>query len=211
MIRFNLSYSPFKRVNHKDLQKDLEKNTQVMQTGDYFQCLQPSIRPKDMDAVRCILSFDPTNIVLDLIYTAGLGTRNNIIIDADTGQPIPYGNKLMVYPINSLLITPNSDLINFDPIFNLKMMEIVLTIWITKYGSNISSSYINGLPNGTKFAEAKYNNAKVVTSASYMNDTMALIDLLFILDGGIDVIRPNLIACDQYLTNVKLMKGRRYE
>lgn len=218
MIKFTFPYSPFKKVNVKDMEAELAQNHQVVQTGDFFQCIEPSIRPKDMDAFRCIMSYDVDPLVMNIIFTAGLGTRNNIIIDAETGQPIPYGNKLMVFPINSLAVTPNSDLINFDPIFNLRIMEIVLSVWIQREAAyaerdsdKIVSFYLNQTPNGLRQAIAKYANAKTICSAPYVNETSAYIDLLFVLEESIQFMRPMIVGCDQYLTNVKMMKGRRYE
>lgn len=92
---YTLDYSPFRKLTPSQYKKgipDLDSYTGI-------EGLLQSVRPKDREAIRTVLTYDPSVIFMDIMYYAGIGTSNGIVVDNDTMRPLPYnGNKFMRYP-----------------------------------------------------------------------------------------------------------------
>ncbi len=211
---YTLDYSPFKKLTPSQYKKgipDLDSYTGI-------EGLLQSVRPKDREAIRTVLTYDPSAIFMDIMYYAGIGTSNGIIIDNDTMRPLPYnGSKFMRYPA---VIGNNRDvnIVNFDPIFNLKMMEIVFTVYITKISAernlSVKSFYIYGRQNQLKSAELCFDdyNGTRLTSDQFMTDTVCYINLMMQIEGIDRATAYNqCVALDNYIVCSKKMKGRHYE
>ena len=211
---YALEYSPFKKLTPSQYKKgipDLDSYTGI-------EGLLQSVRPKDREAIRTVLTYDPSDIFMDIMYYAGIGTSNGIVIDNDTMRPLPYnGSKFMRFPA---VVSNNKDvnIVNFDPIFNLKMMEIVFTVYISKISVernlSVKSFFIYGRQNQPKSAELCFDDYKGtrLTSDQFMTDTVCYINLMMQIEGIDRVTAYNqCVALDNYVVCSKKMKGRHYE
>lgn len=211
---YTLEYSPFKKLTPSQYKKgipDLDSYTSI-------EGLLQSVRPKDREAIRTVLTYDPSDIFMDIMYYAGIGTSNGIVIDNDTMRPLPYnGSKFMRFPA---VVSNNKDvnIVNFDPIFNLKMMEIVFTVYISKISAernlSVKSFFIYGRQNQPKSAELCFDDYKGtrLTSDQFMTDTVCYINLMMQIEGIDRVTAYNqCVALDNYVVCSKKMKGRHYE
>ena len=210
-IQYTLDYSPFKKLTTSQYKKGIKP----FDSYNEIEATLDNVRPKDRENVRTVLTYNSRDIFKDILYYAGIGTSNGIIIDNDTRQPLPYNNsKFMRYPpVN----TPNRDsnIVNFDPLFNLKMMEIVFSVFIKKImmerGWSIRSFYIYGRQNMHKTAELCFENGTKMISDQFMTDTVCYINLMMIIEGVDRTLARNQCAeLDQYILCSKTMKGRRY-
>lgn len=220
---YNLKYSPIKKVTPTQIKKGIPTYDELMQLSKEDR-LATSIRPKDREIVMNLLSYTTDDIVYDIMCYAGLGTSYNIVVDTDTNKAIPYNQKFMVYPSNSINLKNNDQLINFDPIFNFKIMESVFKVYITKIaferGWDIRSVYLysktedkvkdptTGKFNIPKYAEVRYTDGTVITSNFYYNETVCYIDLMLRIE-GIENLESITKPCDAYILNSKNMKGRQ--
>ena len=211
---YTLDYSPFKKLTPSQYKKGIPSLDSY--TG--IEGLLQSVRPKDREAIRTVLTYDPSIIFMDIMYYAGIGTSNGIVVDNDTMRPLPYnGNKLMRYPA-VIGGYGNMNIVNFDPIFNLKMMEIVFTVYITKISAerniSIKSFYVYGRQNQLKSGELcldDYKGTKLV-SDQFMTDTVCYINLMMQIEGiDRETAYNQCAALDNYIVCSKKMKGRHYE
>lgn len=208
---YNVDYSPFKKLTLSQYKRGIPS----MDSFTGMEGLLNMVRPKDREGIRIVLSYDPTDILMNVMYYAGIGTSNNVIIDNDTRMPLPYNNKFMRYPAVS---TNNKDtnIVNFDPLFNLKMMEIVFSVYISKIAAerrwSIRSFYVYGRQTAPKTAEICFNNGTKMVSDQFITDTVCYINLMMIIEG---VERSEAFrqcsALDQYIRYSKLLKGKHYE
>lgn len=214
-MHYTLDYSPFKKLTPSQYKKGIPD----MDSYTGLDGLLQSVRPKDRETIRTVLTYDPSSIFMDIMYYAGIGTSNGIVIDNDTRKILPYnGDKYMRYPAVISNGNKDTNVVNFDPIFNLKMMEIVFTVYITKIAREqnfvIKSFYVYGRQNQPKSAELcfdDYNGTKMV-SDQFMTDTVCYINLMMQIEGIDRVTAYNeCAALDNYIVCSKKMKGRHYE
>lgn len=212
MFVYKLNYSPFKKLTERQYLKLRESGWPNEYKGDRYDNM--NFRPKDVGIMRNLLTFETERIVLDIMYYAGLGTNNNIIIDNDSRKPVPYNQKFMVYPPNSLEIVKSGNAVNFDPIFNFRIMESVFKVYISKVAAernwDLRSFYIIVSKEGFKQGEVRFNDGSAISSKHYINDTMCYLDLILRIEGMDENTILNIAkSCDEYICNVKMMKGRR--
>ena len=215
-LLYTIDRTPFKKMTKTQYKKAMNAEPVEYQG---IEGLLNSIAPKDRDAIRNILTYPIMDTIVDIMYMAGIGTKNNIVVDSDSGLPLPYNNnKFMVFP-HQMINNNNSNIVNFDPIFNYRMMEAVFNVYISKIsmerGYDVRSFYIynSSSHHNTKCAVVRFNDSAItVMGSEYYNDTVAYIDLMMYLEGlDHDYIRSKCEAIDKYIIDSKRMKGHRYE
>lgn len=142
----------------------------------------------------------------DLFITLQLETRNNIVIDSFTNQPLSYNGKFICYPKDKI---QDKTIATFDPFNNPRFMQFIFSLYIRNYqrdGNIVQSFFLTPInPNNTSCAVCRCGegyNINDISSNYFVNESLRYIDLIFIMERN-SGISNTLFDLDRYLSFIK--------
>lgn len=129
---------------------------------------------------------------------------NMCIVDQDTGIPLEYNGKKIVYQGNR-----SKTSIPFDPLNNTKMMSHLFSYYTEKVSEEDGryfSVYYQVKDSDTKsHMEVKEDNGNIIKSEPYANDTIKYTDLILKINGEV----RDLSKEDKELTKQKQLEMKQ--
>lgn len=110
------------------------------------------------------------------------------LVDQDTGDVLQFKDKFLVGPN-----VKEKNSIEFDPINNVRQMTTMFDYFTRKLedddSNNISVFYPKEDPNNKEktYLELKTEDNKIITSGSYINESLTYVDVIMRLNGSEDV------------------------
>lgn len=123
-------------------------------------------------------------IEFDLFISLELETRNNIVIDSLTNQPLSCNGKFICYPKDTI---QDKTIIPFDPFNNPRLMQFLFSIYmrnIQRRGTPVLAFFLTPIDvSGYGTAVCRSNN-KDISSNLFINEPLRYIDLILLMEGN---------------------------